>query len=249
MSAKYIYCIIETSQDKQYTSSGVCKSQPVYTLRYNNIAAVISDVQNGVIKAAVEECLCHEKVLKEAMEETTVLPFEFGTVSPDEKAIMNLLKDNYLNIKRSITALRDKLEMNVKAVWPDMPGIFKEIVSENRHIALYKKEIEKKPVNQTYQDRIKIGQLVARALYEKKEKEMYSIVTVLKRNCVKYVPQKIAGESMIFNGAFLIRKANLTRFESTLYKLGDKLNSRVNFTYTGPLPAYNFIDLKLKIKG
>lgn len=247
--AKYLYCLIETPQDKQYTSHGVSGSYPVYTIMHKDIAAVISDIEKDVIKVSAEECLLHEKVLKEVMAGDTMLPFEFGTVSPSREAVIRLLKDNHLNIKKSINRLRDKVEMNVNAVWANMDKMFQEIVSENRHIALYKKEIQKKSLEKTYQDRIKIGQLVAQVLYVKKEKEMYSIVTALKRNSVEYAAEKIAGDSMIFNGAFLVKKVNLEKFESTLYRLGDKLDGRINFTYSGPLVPYNFTNLKLKIRG
>jgi len=247
--AKYLYCLIETPQDKQYTFHGVSGSSPVYTLRHKDIATVISDIEKDVIKAKIEECLSHEQVLKGLMEETTILPFEFGTISPNKEAVIGLLKDNYLRIKKSIKGLHDKLEMNVKAVWPNMDKIFQEILAENRHIALYKKEIQKKSPNKTYQDRIKVGQLVAQALYVKKEKQMYSIVTALKQKSVEYAAEKISGDSMIFNGAFLIKKVNLEKFESALYRLDNKLNGRVNFAFTGPLPPYNFTNLKLKIRG
>lgn len=249
MGGKYLYCLIEANNNtapevRQGLNGGV-----LYPVFYRDIAAVTSEVEKEVIKATNQECLIHEKVLELIMKERGLLPFEFGTVSPDKESVINLLKDNYHNIKRALGRLRDKQEANVKAVWSDMQKIFKEILSENRHIALYKKEIEKKPAGETYEDRIKIGQLVAQALYVKKEKEMYSIVTALKRNSSGYAPEKVTGDSMVFNGAFLVKKANLDKFESTLYRLGDNLDGRIDFTYAGPLPPYNFTNLTLKIRG
>lgn len=248
-SGKYLYCLIETHKDIGYISRGVEGSYPVYTVRYKDIAVVSSDVDKDVIKVTAEDCLLHEKVLTEVMKDNTVLPFEFGTVSPGKDAVINLLKDNYPKIKKSIRYLKDKLEVNVRAMWTNMNNIFNEIVSENRDIALYKKAIETKTANKTYEDRINIGQLVAQALYVKKEKEMDSIVSVLKQESVGYVPERILGDNTIVNGAFLVRRAYLERFESALYKLGDKLNGRVDFKYMAPLPPYNFTDLKLTVRG
>ena len=248
-NGKYLYGLIEAKTDKKYISRGVEGSSPVYTVRHKDVGAIISDLSQEIVKATLENCALHEKVLEEAMRETTVLPFEFGTVSPGGEAVTNLIKNNYINIKKSINYLRDKMEMGVQARWAGMEKIFQEIVSENRHIALYKKSIEKKSPNETYQDRIKIGQLVAQALYVKKEKEIHLILTALKRGTLGYVPEKIVGDNMIFNGAFLVRKTNLARFESILYSLGHKLDDRIDFTYTGPLPPYNFTNLTLKIRG
>lgn len=246
--SKYLYCLIETNIEKRYLGCGIEGGYPVYTIRYRDIAAVASDMDKDVINATMENCLQHEKVLFEVMNESTVLPFEFGTISPGKENVVNLLKDNYSNIKRSIRYLKDKIEMNVKALWSNMNLIFKEVVSENRDIALYKKEIEKKTANQTYENRIKIGQLVAQALYLKKGKEMDFIVTTLKKEAVGYVSERIVGDNMILNGAFLIRKGKLDKFESNLCRLDKELNGRVNFNYTGPIPPFNFTNLKLKIR-
>lgn len=245
--SKYLYCLIETHKDIGYLSHGVDGDSPVYTVRFRDIAAVTSDIEKDVIKATAEDCLLHEKVLEEVMKDSTVLPFEFGTVAPDKEAVLGLLKDNYSRIKKVIRDLKNKLEVNVRAVWTNMGKIFQEIVSENRDIALYKEMIAKKSLNETYEDRIKIGQLVAQALYVKKEREMDSIVSELKRESVGYVPGRVVGDNMIMSGAFLVKKANMARFESVLFKLGDKLNSRVDFRYMGPLPPYDFTDLKLTV--
>lgn len=242
---RYLYCLIETHKDIGYISRGVDGSYPVYTTRYKDIAAITSDIEKDVIKVNTEDCILHEKVVEEVMKDNTALPFEFGTIAPDKESVIVLLKDNYPSIKKSIRNLRDKLEVNVRAIWVDMNKIFQEIVSENRDIALYKQTIEKKPPNETYEDRIKIGQLVAQALYVKKEKDVDSIVGVLKQGSAGYVPGRIIGDNMIMNSAFLVRKAYLGRFESILFRLGDKLEGRVDFKYTGPLPPYNFADLKL----
>lgn len=248
-SGKYLYCFIETRKDKQYAGFGVERSYPVYTIRYKDIAAIVSDSTKDVIKATAEDCLIHEKMIEEVMKECTVLPFEFGTVSPDKEAVITLLKDNYSNIKRSIKLLSDKLEMNVRAVWVNMNSLFNEIISENRDIALYKKEIKNKPVNKTYNDRINIGRLVAQALNVKKEKARDSIIKELERETVGCAPERMIGDNMILNEAFLVRKRNLPKFEARLYKLGEKFNNRIDFKYMGPLPPYNFTNLKLKVRG
>ncbi len=64
-----------------------------------------------------------------------------------------------------------------------------------------------------------------------------------------YVPEKIIGDNMIFNGAFLVRKENLKRFETALNRIGQRLNGRIDFRYAAPLPPYNFTDLKLFLRG
>lgn len=247
--SKYLYCLIETHKDIGYISRGVDGGYPVYTVRYRDVAAVTSDVEKDVVKATIENCLLHENVLTEVMKGNTVLPFEFGTAAPDKDSVLSLLKDNYPRIKKQIRDLKDKLELNVQAGWVNMNNIFKEIVTENRDIALYKKTIQDKPLDQTYEDRIKIGQLVAQALYVKKEREVDSIMSVLKQESVGYAPGRIVGDNMILNSAFLVKKSHMARFESNLFKLGDKMEGRVDFKYMGPLPPYNFTELKLTVRS
>ena len=225
------------------------KSPRVYILPYQDIGAVVSDIESDVVRAVPEICMRHEKVLEEAMQHLTILPFEFGTVAPNAPSVTTLLKLNYRKIKELLKKLEGKTELSVKAVWNKMEDIFREILEEHRMIAHFKKEIEGKPFEATYADRIKIGQMVAETLRDKKEIEGKKIMSRLRQYAADDYMGHLFGDSMIFNASFLVKKGkNQEAFEETLSEIDQENGGRINFKYTNGLPPYSFVDLKLRVK-
>ena len=115
-------------------------------------------------------------------------------------------------------------------------------------IAHYRREILAKPFNQTYQDRLKIGQMVAEALEIKKRQEGEKLFRTLKKGtsdaCQGGRPLV---DSAMFTGAFLVKRELYPDFERSLSELGKRYDDRVNFKYTDPLPPYHFVDVKIRM--
>ena len=253
--AKYLYCFCGGSEKRSLKAPGVpgvpdgSKSPRVFILPYQDIGAVVSDIESEVVRATSEICMRHEKVLEETMRHLTILPFEFGTVAPNAPSVAKLLELNYRKIKELLKKLEGKVELNVKAVWSKMETIFQEILEEHRMIAHFKEEIQSKPPDATYSDRIKIGQMVGEALRDKKEKEGRKIIQRLRQYAVDDHMGHQFGDSMIFNASFLVKKGkNREAFEETLNEIDQENGGRINFKYTNGLPPYSFVDLKLRVK-
>ncbi len=159
----YLYGVIEASEQKTWGARGV-ERQDVRALTFKEIAAVASPWTSDVVPATPANCLAHERVLSDVIKTKTVLPFEFGTIAPDLEAINKLLHRNYSRFQRALVKLSGAVEVNVTALWHDMKAIFEEVVKAHPMIATYKREIMSKPYEQTYQDRLRIGQVRGRGV-------------------------------------------------------------------------------------
>jgi len=243
----YVYGIIEGSEEKRWGPIGL-EGQEIRAVPFEKIAVVASPWARDVVLATPENCRAHEQALGELIKTETVLPFEFGTVAPTEESLTKLLRTNYLRLLRSLLKLRGKIEVNVTAVWRDTTVIFQELVKEHPMIAHYRKEILAKPFEQTYQDRLKIGQMVAETLEIKKRQEGEKLFKALKKGtsdaCQVGRPMV---DSTIFTGAFLVKRELYPEFERSLSELGKRYDGRVNFKYTEPLPPYHFVDVKIRM--
>jgi hypothetical protein len=245
----YLYGVIEASEEKTWEAPGV-QRQEVRALVSRDIAAVASSWTSDVVQATPENCLAHERVLSELVKTETVLPFEFGTIAPDLEAVNKLLRRNYAQIRRALGKLRGAVEVNVTALWHDMKAIFEEVVEAHPRIAAYKREILAKPYEQTYQDRLRIGQVVAEALESKRHKEGEKLFKVLKNSAGKACQDcmgKPVGDNVIFIAAFLVERDAYSGFEQSLLELGSRHDGRIDFKYTDPLPPYHFVDLKIAV--
>ncbi len=83
-------------------------------------------------------------------------------------------------------------------------------------------------------------------LHEEFEKEVFhplaDISDAAKSN-------EVINERMLLNAAFLLDKDQEEAFEKKLNEIYNKWMDSADFKYTGPWPAYNFIDIKLTAKG
>lgn len=243
----YLYGIIEGSEEKRWGPIGL-EGQEIRAVPVEKIAAVASPWARDVVLATPENCRAHEQVLGELLKTETVLPFEFGTIAPTEDSLTKLLRTNYLRLLRALLKLRGKIEVNVTAAWRDTTAIFQELVNEHPMIAHYRREIQAKPFEQTYQDRIKIGQMVAEALEVKKRQEGEKLFKALKKGASSacQVGRPLV-DSTIFTGAFLVKRELYPDFERSLSEVGKRYDGRVDFKYTEPLPPYHFVDVKIKV--
>ena len=245
----YLYGVVEASARKSWGAFGL-ERQKVGAIAFREIAAVVNPWASQVVLATPENCLVHERVLNDVIQTETILPFEFGTIAPDIEAVNKLLGGNYLRFRRALVKLKGTVEVNVTALWHDMKAIFEEVVRAHPMIATYKREIMGKPYERTYQDRLKIGQLVAEALETKRHLKGEKLYSVLKRNTVgarQTHTGNPSGDSVIFTGAFLVRRRAYPDFERGLLELVSRHDSRVDFKYTDALPPYHFVDLKVVV--
>lgn len=241
---RYLYCIIDSGEEKQFNSSGIAKEKMVYTVPFSDIAAVIS--KSPIIKYDItrENLLAHQLVMEEALKDHVVLPVRFGTICEKENEIKEkILKPRHLEFKELFLNFQGKKEFGLKALWINMDEIYKEILNENCKISSLKGKIEGKPAERTLNERITLGKMVESALKEKKEKEAKKVLENLKKLSVKYKENSLMGDKMVFNFAFLAECSKEKEVDEEIERLTSQYDGRIRFKYVGPLPPCNFVEI------
>ena len=254
---RYIYCIIGDGKEKKFVSPPIGGlADEIYSVSYRDIAAVIS--ASPVMKYTIsrENTMAHQKVLEELMEEFTVLPVKFGTVAGGKNGVCaadrireEVLKDRYEEFKDLLVGMDNKIELGLKALWTDMKIIFQEIVDENREIRKLKQKLTLKSITQPFGEKASLGEMVVHALERKKSKEEKGILNVLEENYVDKRINKVFGDKMITNLAFLVEKSMVEEFDKLVDKLDATHDGRIKFKYVGPVPPINFVELVIVLGG
>ena len=246
---RYLYGIIESSKKVDFGMIGIPGGEPLVTTEnFRDLAVCVSNYPaQAEVKADVGHCLAHERALETIMQGFTVIPFEFGTVAPSVADIERMLLRHRNRIKLILKKLHGRVEVGVKVFWKSFEMAAQEVVKEHTAIAHYQKEIAAKPAEGTYKDRIRIGEMVAMALDEKRKKEASGLMKVLKNVSVEVNQGATGGDTLVFNASFLIRKIDYVKFENTLQMLGRRSKGRLDFKYTGPLPPYSFAGMVLEV--
>jgi len=242
---KYIYCIIASSQDRNFGPIGIGKRDgDVLTIGYNSLNMVVSNHDIAKLVVNRDNMLAHERVIEEVMKEfDSVLPVRFGTIASNADEIRNLLSRRYKEFKNALRDADHKVELGVKGLWKNMDMIFKEIVDGNKAIKMLKEKIQKDTSKKNIQSKMEAGKMVERALEKKKEKEAEEIVEALRRTAFEYKLNKTIGDEMFINAAFLVDKGREKEFDNIMDDLSEEHKDRLKFMYAGPLPIFNFVNI------
>ena len=242
---KYIYCIIETKQERNFGSIGIGgRNDEVLTISYDDLSMVVSNHPMSKLVVSRENLLTHEKVIEQVMQEfDSVLPVRFGTIATSADEIRNLLDKRYREFKNLLRQMERKVELGVKGIWKNTKLVFKEIVEENKEIKKTKEKLEHDKTKKNITAKIEVGKMVEQALEKKKEKEANIIIKALKDTAVDYKLNKTIGDEMFMNASFLVDKGREKEFDNIMEDLSDKDKSRIKFMYAGPLPPFNFVNV------
>ncbi len=244
---KYIYCIIDTNQDRYFGSIGVGnRGDEVLTIGYDNLGMVVSNYPLAQINVNHENMLAHEKVIETVMKEfDSVLPVRYGTIASNADEIRNLLDRRYREFKNLLRDMDRKIELSVKGLWENMDVVFKEIIEDNKEIKKAKEDVQNIVEEISVQSKIEIGKLVNHALQKKKENETQYIIEVLQKTYIDLKLNKTLGDEMFINASFLVDRGREKEFDNIMNDLSEEFKDRVKFKYTGPLPVFNFTNIAI----
>jgi len=244
---KYIYCIIQSSQDRNFGPIGVGnRNDEVLTIGYNDLSMVASNHPLTKFVVNRDNMIAHEKVIEKVMEEyNSVLPVRFGTIASNPDEIRNLLDDRYREFKDYLRYMDNKIELSIKGLWKNMDSIFNEVVVENIQIKNLKEKIRRRKEGKNIKSQVEIGKMVEKALIKKKEIEAETIVAVFRRTAIEHKLNKTIGDEMFINAAFLVDKGREKEFDNIMDDLSEKYNERIKFMYSGPLPVFNFVNITI----
>jgi len=241
---QYVYCIIGTGEARNFGAIGIGdRGDPVTTITYRDLAAVVSSIPMTKYVVSKETMICHEKVNEAVMKDYALLPVRFYTVAPNAEEIRSLLRRRYLEFKKLLRELDNKVELGLKAVWRDMDAILQEIVKENGAIKALRTKMTGGSVKEAGQDRGALGEMFKLALEHKKAKEREALLQPLGRPSSDSCLNMTYGDDMFMNAAFLVDRAWEKEFDGEVEKLVAQHGDRIEFKYVGPAPPYSFVNI------
>jgi hypothetical protein len=244
---KYVYCIIRHDSARDFGEIGIGGGARVYTVHHRGLAAVVSDTPIVIYDPTRENVLAHEFVNETVMREFTVIPMSFGTVFRSENDVGELLRSTYDAFTDVLEKMRDKIEFGVQIRW-DRDRVVESIEADNDEIRRLKDEITRNAASSTYFARMQLGRLIEGALEESASRYVQTVHEELKKASVAIRSNKVIGDRMIMNAAFLVNRADEKAFDDAVKELSRRYEHLLTFKYTGPWPPYNFVNIKLKLE-
>ncbi|MBU1121151.1 MAG: GvpL/GvpF family gas vesicle protein [Candidatus Omnitrophica bacterium] len=266
MESRYIYCIITAGRNEKFDLSiAGMEGAIVYPVSFDGVTAMVSSCGLKEYPVSRQNLLTHEKVIEEVMRKYTVVPVRFGTIAVSEEKVKKILEKEGGKFKDLLEFLEGKKELGLKAIFsakgetsPHSPRgeaegsggkevfIYEEILQEYPDIKALKEKIQKLPPVKTHYQRMEIGKMVESALEKKKDFYKEDILKSLSSLADKFKINKVYGERMILNVAFLVEEANEKEFDRQVNALDEKYGDKIKFKYVGWVPPFNFVDLAIE---
>lgn len=243
-TGEYVYCVIRPREPRAFATRGIGeRGDAVRTIHFKGLAAVASASPVVEYEGSRRNMMAHTLVLEEVMQDFTVLPVRFGTVAPSEETIREkLLGKRYEELNGLVEEMRDRVEMGLKAFWYE-DVIFGEIVDENADLRRLRDSLAGRSPEETYYDRIRVGEMVERAMVAKRVVDTEKILSRLRPLTYKTKLNKTITDRMVLNGAFLLDQDRDAAFDQAVKELDGELSRRLIFKYVGPVPPYNFVNI------
>jgi len=245
---RYVYGIIEAKQPLSFGKMGIGGAgEPVYTVNFQEIAAVVSKTSVYIFDPTRENALAHEHVIETVMKTHTIIPMSFGTVFRTDDDIREVLRSIFVSLKDVLKQMENKLEFGLKVNW-DRDRIIEELKDADEEIRQFHQEITRKHLQSTYFARMQLGRMIDKALSERSAQYVRDIYEALRNVCVASRDNKPIGDKMIMNAAFLVERDREAEFDGAVNKIAKFYGELLNFKYTGPWPPYNFVNIRLKLE-
>lgn len=215
--------------------------QIVSLIPYGDVAAVTSLLDSDRALAGRADLLAHGRVLDAIAALGPVIPVRFGSVLEDRDAVTtDLLEPGHDRFLAMLADLEGHSQFTVRARY-DEPQILTEVVAENPEIARLRAATRERPEESSYGERVRLGELVARAMEAKSAEDGRTLLTELERYTVAVNIRESAGLDRLLDVALLIDDSRRAEFEQAVEKLAETFAGRAHLKLIGPTAPYDFV--------
>jgi gas vesicle protein GvpL/GvpF len=235
ISAVYVYGIVRAGAVRGVKSKGV-GGGAVELVERDGLAALITALSTTELRVKRRDLDSHLRVLQEVLDTATVVPCSFATVAAPDDVTNDLLVDRRAELLSALDRLDGKVQMNVKAVYLE-EELLRDIVKTNPQVAGMRASPKsgKKP---GYQAQFQLGELVAAAVADRRERDAQRLARELAASAADVVLDE-PGDTA-FKGSFLVSREDLGRFDKDVEAVARREQPLLQFEVIGPLPPTAF---------
>jgi gas vesicle protein GvpL/GvpF len=242
----YLYGFTDTHFKLDGSLCGIGNA-PVRLLNFQDVVAVISDHPVTKLIPTRNNLEPHHKVVRQISLYHPLIPAVFGHISETEEQILDLIRENYTEIHEELDHLAGKVELGIKLRWT-VDNIFLYFVRTDRELREFRDRIfrDREP---SIDEKIRIGSLFEAKLGAERNRLDALLWTALDPVVCEKKITPPRDEKTICNAAVLIERQRAHEFATALQTASSFFDSNFSLEYSGPWPAYSFVNLHLEAAG
>jgi Gas vesicle synthesis protein GvpL/GvpF len=238
--ACYVYGIVRAEARLPEGLEGLGGTE-VSLVRHGDLAGALSEISPERALGTREDLMAHEGVVEALARETTTLPLRFGAVVTTADAFVEEMLIPYHDWFTGVLAdLSGAREYAIVGVYVE-DVVIREVLREEPEAMRLRERVRGVPADAAYYDRIRLGELIVKALDEKRQVDTEALVDTLEPYAAAVALRAPAGEDTAADVAFLVADRRMPEFEEAVDALGERWAGRVRLRMVGPLAPYDFV--------
>jgi hypothetical protein len=212
----------------------------IKVLTHGDVAALVSEVPVDRPLGRPADLEAFEGLLNGTAEVAPVIPVRFGAVLTDPDAITELLARYEEQFATALGELEGQAEYIVRGRYVE-DAVLGEVLAENEEVRRLRDAIAGKPEEAARVDRIRLGEIVNKAVEAKRAEDTQRAVDRLSPYATQAVVREPTHEQDAVTAALLVAADRADDLEDAVRELGEEWSGRVTLRLLGPLAAYDFV--------
>jgi hypothetical protein len=237
----FVYGVVDAGGGIPEGLTGV-EGSPVRLVGRGRIAAVVGEIDLARTSGRRADLVAYGEVLDALASVGTVAPVRFGSVLRDEKDVTEeLLAPNEEFFQGLLAELSGRVQLNLRATFHE-DVVLAEVVTADPEIQRLRDLTRDLPEEAAYAERVRLGELVAAAMEEKRQLEAEALLdSVLPLTAAYSLRPGSGGLEHVLDVALLVDNARRNDLEWHLEGLAEAVHERIRLRLVGPVPPYDFV--------
>lgn len=240
-TAWYVYGVVPATAPQPAALVGVGHPPArVDLVRHGRIAALVSEVVPGDPLGTPEDLRAHAHVLDSvAAASTPVLPFRFGAVVRDRRAVEDdLLEPGEQGLAAALEQLGELVQFTVRGEY-HQDRILEEILQARPEIARLREQTRDLPTSDGMQYQLRLGELISQEMAVRRQADGQTLLDTLAPLATAAVDGAPAEDHAV-DASFLVHPDERAEFEAAAEELARVWAERMDLRLLGPLAPYDF---------
>jgi hypothetical protein len=239
--AFYVYGIVPADASLEEIEASAGMGSGVRLVTEGAVGALVETIDPEQPLGRRKDLLAHSTVLNAMAAQGPVLPMRFGSVVADEEAVVEeLLRPQHDHFAEMLEGVRGKVQLNLRARY-ELDTVLAEIVQNRPDIAELRERTADLPEDATHYDRIRLGELVAHEVDERRSRDSGRILDQLVQHAEDYLVREVSGMDNLAELSFLVAEEDVAAFEDAAESVAEQFAGRARINLVGPMALYDFL--------
>jgi len=237
----FVYGVIDSETGRVPDGLTGVEDTPVRVVPLGPVAAVVGEIDLDRTTGRRADLIAYSTVLDRLAAAGAVAPVQFGSVMVDEQSVVEeLLAPNEQYFAQLLAELAGRAQFNLRVGFHE-PVVLAEVVAADPEIRRLHEHTRDLPEDAAYADRVRLGELVARAMEDKRELEVEALLDSILPLTAAYSLRSGAGIEHVLDVALLVDDDRRAEFEEHLEGLAEAVHERLRLRLVGPVAPYDFV--------